>query len=155
MTTDELGDVIRDAFTGGPPPDASEIVRDPDHLHLENEQIKSAFGGKTWTELPIPVLTYHRQAVFFFTPEGWAYYLPAYMLAIFTHYEKTDTMVDALLSTLIPSRDNDHEADRRARIARLNDRQRATLRRFVVWIGSEHPEDLEDEECHSILASLQ
>jgi hypothetical protein len=155
MTADVLCDVIRDAFTGGSPPDASEIVPEYGYVHLENDEIRDAFGGKAWDELQISTLTYHREALFFFTPRGWSYYLPAYMQAIVTHYDETDTMVDVLLATITPSRRVDREVRRRERVAELNDQQLAALRKFIDWVANKHPDDLEDENRQAICASLR
>ncbi|MDX1991282.1 MAG: hypothetical protein SF029_02770 [bacterium] len=43
----------------------------------EHEEIAEAFRGKKWQELPVPFLSYHHEAVFFFTPQAYCYYLPA------------------------------------------------------------------------------
>lgn len=155
MSAAGLRKIIHDAFAGTRPPDTSEIVPKHEYVHLECDEIREAFHGKAWDELSLPFLTYHREAVFFFTPRAWSYYLPAYMQAIITDYDGTDTMVNGLLATLAASRDADDEARRRARIAALNGRQRAALGKFIDWVASEHSDDLEEEDRQAIRALLE
>lgn len=155
MSADELRALVRDAFSETRPPAASEIVPHHEYVHLECDEIREAFRGKAWDELPVPFLTYQREAVFFFTARAWSYYLPAYLDAILAHYDETDTMVNGLLATLTPSRSTEDEAHRRARVAALNDRQRSVVRRFVDWVATEHPDDLAEEDLLAIRASLE
>jgi hypothetical protein len=154
MTADDIRNVIGDAFSGARQPRASEIVPDHGYVHLEGEEIRHAFGGKAWDELTVPFLTYHRQAVFFFTPQAWAYYLPAYMRAVVDHFDETDTMLNELLATVTPNRDAELDALRRERVGALNGQQRGALVKFVEWAAAEHPDDLDDEVRQKIVASL-
>src|SRR5690349_10932784 len=150
MSADTLSKAICEAFADSRKPDPAEIVR---NLHLEGEEIRDAFRDQTWTELTVPFLTYHRQAVFFFTPEAWAYFVPAYMQAVVNRYEETDTMVNELLATIRPSNDVQSEVQRRARLKALSAAQRAVLVKFVDWVADEHPDEFEDGEKQAMIAS--
>jgi hypothetical protein len=154
MNAADIERVIRDAFTETGPPDATEIVPRHNFVHLECDEIRDAFRGKRWEELSVPFLTYHRDAVFFFTPRAWSYFLPAYMSAILARYDETDTMVNGLLATVTPTRNGDDEALRRSRIAALSSSQRVAFGMFIEWVAAKHPEDLESEDCQDILVSL-
>jgi hypothetical protein len=72
MNVDALCKVIHDEFAKTPVPKASEMVPKHEYVHLECDEIREAFEGKTRSELSIPFLTYHREAVFFFTPRAWS-----------------------------------------------------------------------------------
>jgi hypothetical protein len=63
-------------------------------------------------------------------------------------------MVNALLVTLTPSPNVDDEVHRRARIASLIDRQRAAVGRFIDWVASEHPDDLDEGNRQATMVDI-
>lgn len=155
LSPEELRAAILLEFASLPTPDASKIVDERGYTHLENEEIREAFRDKTWTDLSIPFLTYHRQAVFFFTPHAWSYYVPAYMHAVVSAFPDTDTMASELLATVRPTSDGRDELRRRARIDALNERQRELLLHFVNWLATVHPEEIDEDDRRAIVASIR
>lgn len=155
MTANELCVEIFVAFAGADRPEDSEIVTDNGDIHSEQAEIRDAFKGRRWEELSVAFLTYHRQAVFFFTAKAWSYYLPAYMHAVVRCYAQTDTMVNELIGTILPGRNMDDESRRRARIEALNVQQRAVLLSFIEWVSKEHPEDVDEDDQKAIAASIE
>jgi hypothetical protein len=71
---DELIDRIARAFpTEGPP--ELVVVHECD----ECDRVDDDFGGKAWTEVVPDVIQYHQDSLPLFSPEAFAYYIPAYL----------------------------------------------------------------------------
>lgn len=73
-----LRDRIREAFKDVPYPGDSGIVR---HDHGDCALLRKDFAGSHWTSLQVSVLDRHAENLPCLTPEGFKFYLPAYLLA--------------------------------------------------------------------------
>src|ERR1700733_8097709 len=73
-----LRESIRSAFPDGSLP--TRIVRSDPDGDAELGAIVKAFAAKRWTELDADMVDRHYDALSFFSPEAFRYYLPAYML---------------------------------------------------------------------------
>jgi hypothetical protein len=71
----ELVDRIAAAFQTKEPPPKRIVV----HRCDECERVSWDFAGKKWTDLSSDVLQYHHDSIPLFSPEAFAYYLPAYL----------------------------------------------------------------------------
>jgi hypothetical protein len=78
MTKDELIDRIHQVFQSVSYPGDHAITVHP--LGLD-ENIEPYFRGTTWQGHSIEKLRFHLDAIGVFTPEGYHYFLPAFMLA--------------------------------------------------------------------------
>ncbi len=88
---------IRAAFAGTPKVSAGGIATSGDP---ESEDLCSYFTGKSWDEHPVGLLRQHASALSFFTPEGFRYFLPAFMLAELDDPLTADIIADSILYQL-------------------------------------------------------
>ena len=154
MSTDEVRDGIYTAFAGTSTPHSSDVVYDNSGDHLECEEVRGAFEGRAWHEIPLPELTFHAQALFFFTPTAWAYYLPAYLLAVIEGYSQSDSILGAIVSSLLTSQDPSLQSIRVARVAALTHAQREAAKAFFEWVRAYHPDDVDEDELTDIIFIL-
>jgi len=78
MTKEELIKRIEKVFETVPYPGDQEITIHP--LGLE-EELEDYFRGKTWKGHPAEKLRDHQDALGLFTPAGYHYFLPAFLIA--------------------------------------------------------------------------
>jgi hypothetical protein len=140
ISNQQLLDRIAAAFPLLPVPPAERIVAEVAG-DLERDEVRDAFAGKAWTELPFDLLRYHAESLYLLLPEGWAYYAPAFMSATISDYVGSD-MISRIFVTSLHV-----ESDELLPI--LNPLQRATVRDFLDWLlvtENDHPrrEHIED-----------
>ena len=147
MTDSEIliADIER-AFDDTEPPPSFRVV-DEVPGDLEREEIADAFRERHWKTLDTETLRYHAEAVFFFTPEAFRYYLPSYLLAVLKAYEETDVLPDLLIAALTPPPEDDKRlASFLARVEPLTIPQKRALAAFLEFMQQEHGEDFLREE---------
>ena len=85
----DLADRIAAAFrTDSSPPERIVV-----HRCDECERVSSDFAGRKWIELSQDVLAYHHDSIPLFSPEAFAYYLPAYLLFVAKDPDRIGEMV--------------------------------------------------------------
>jgi hypothetical protein len=86
------------------PPDNNNIIlKDHDHI-LEAKEIEERFRGCTWEDISNQILLNNKAALGYFTNETFIYFLPSYMKLLITDFEKTDVLIDSLITGLtLPS----------------------------------------------------
>lgn len=115
----ELQRTITDAFGDRPYPGDDRIAdSDPRYDDYEGHAVTRFHRGKHWQEITLPHLReeYAGDAtacLAFMTPEGWRYYLPAYLL-IALEWEEADAVGEAVIGNLTHPR---ALADSYARVA--------------------------------------
>ena len=82
MNHPELTAEITTAFQGEQYPGDSNIVYDNSGFHLECIEIREAFKGHLWQEVPDDVLSAERTGLSFMSKVGFRYYLPAFMCSL-------------------------------------------------------------------------
>ncbi|NDJ74695.1 MAG: hypothetical protein GYB65_00435 [Chloroflexi bacterium] len=82
--TRKLVERIKAAFASCKYPGDDQLVTNTSDEDLESVQIANAFRGKTWEDISLEMLEYHRGDLIFFTPEAFCHYLPAYLIAAIT-----------------------------------------------------------------------
>jgi hypothetical protein len=93
----DLADRIAAAFqTDSSPPERIVV-----HRCDECERVSTDFAGRNWTELSQDVLAYHHDSIPLFSPEAFAYYLPAYLIFAAKDRDRVGEMV---LYSLGPTR---------------------------------------------------
>ena len=104
MTKDELIAEIKQAFSSQPYPGDMMLVYDNSGDHLECEEVREAFKGKTWDSLSQNFLFEQRYSFYFFTHESANYYLPAFLIFVINDFRNADDLSDNLVSALtLPS----------------------------------------------------
>ncbi|MDA1273064.1 MAG: hypothetical protein O2960_03280 [Verrucomicrobia bacterium] len=90
------------AFGGAPYPGEDNLVADQSGFDPECTEVASAFGGQKWQDVSIDLVRRFKEALPLFTPEAFAYYLPAYMVACADDYRGVDVAVDSVIFNLTP-----------------------------------------------------
>jgi uncharacterized protein DUF6714 len=138
---ENLSQAIGDAFSTTAYPGDDRLVYDTSGAHLECNQVAEAFRGLQWQDVSVDLLLNQPDSLFFFTPEAYRYYLPAFMIAAVQSYADMDIVVINLVHTLIPpAKGQDHNRFE-ARMQGLNPRQRSAVRRFLEFLKSAHAQD--------------
>src|SRR3712207_4128638 len=107
MTTEEqqmaaVRAAIAGAFPTEPVPSAESLTPLPHHL--DDADIRAAFGGRRWTEVPDYHVARSDTALRWFTPQAFHYYLPAYLTWRLTApvQKRSSNVSDALVRSLLP-----------------------------------------------------
>lgn len=145
---------IEGAFADAKYPGDDKLVYDDSGGHLECNEVATAFKGKQWKEVPLDVLRYHSAGLFFFTPEAYRFYLPAYLIAAALNYQDVDTLPGSLIFSLIPPADARDLASYRRRIEGLTPTQRKAIKSFMEFLKAQHPGDDPLGDIDKALASL-
>ena len=97
MNPSELIAEITAAFQDEPYPSDANIVYDNTGFHLECIEVRDAFQGHRWQEVPDDVLSTERTGLSFMSKEGFKYYLPAFMCSLL----KDSSVVDEGISMVL------------------------------------------------------
>jgi hypothetical protein len=77
---------IEQAFAAVPYPGDDRIcpgvTAETRRFGTEEAEIEAAFRGIHWRDVPLEVLNLHQLSLSFFSPAGFRFYLPAYLLAV-------------------------------------------------------------------------
>ncbi len=76
---EKLARTIYQAFDGTPYPGDKNLIKNPSHCDEEAE-LAIHFAGQNWRRLHPDFLNNHYEALSFFTPEGFRYILPAFLI---------------------------------------------------------------------------
>lgn len=94
----QLIEEIKDAFAKVEYP--KQISYDVTGNHLECLEVENTFRNKTWQSLPNNFMFEERSALFFFSPEGFHYYLPAFMIFSLHDFISADDIPDTIVRML-------------------------------------------------------
>jgi hypothetical protein len=78
---------IIDAFSATPYPGDNNIGGDDP---FDGVSVEEAFRGKHWRNISLKLLLLHHDKLPFFSPQGFRFYLPAYLLGVLFHFEDLD-----------------------------------------------------------------
>jgi hypothetical protein len=141
-SSEQLAKIIRKAFASSQYPGDNRLVYDNSGSHLECNQVADAFKGKHWADLPVDFLRRHADSMFFFTPEAYRFYLPAYLLAAVLSYRDADVIPNNLVHTFIPPASEGPERERfESRTHGFDAQQRLATKMFLEFLSSEHSQD--------------
>jgi hypothetical protein len=135
-TEDTLRAQIVDAFgyVAAPPADdmLQQVYRDSEDAY----EMMTAFRGKHWTELPISVLSHHREIIIALTGVGYRAYLPAYLTACLANDETygADVRGYTLYGLRPLSTSEVHVATGRERLSLLDAKQRAAVAAVLGYL---------------------
>lgn len=97
MEKNQIIDTIKETFKDEKYPGDDNIVYDNTGTHLECEQVKKTFAGHSWEKLHEIFLFENRNAISFFSKEGFKYYVPAYMIFSVKKFHEADDAPDMLI----------------------------------------------------------
>jgi hypothetical protein len=103
---DKIAQEIRAAFSSTPYSGDDNIGGDDP---FDGVLVEQDFKGKHWRDITLEILLKHHNKLPFLSPQGYRYYLPAYLLGVLYHFEDVDLDVlpSKLIRTLSP---NHHQA---------------------------------------------
>lgn len=144
MTDSELLQSISAAFPSeGFPPAVVDDVPDD----LERQDIHAAFAARAWDSIPDDVLRFHAEAVFFFTPEAWVYFVPAYMSFMIRDLEGCD-----MVATTVVDRAVSH-VDEYGPL--MTARQRHVIADVLSWLIEQLPDNPRPAGLSRVMARLR
>lgn len=132
----KLVEQIDGVFGNTVPPPKANLVR-----ALESEGIISSFQGQHWRDVPMTILIRQYAALFFFTPQAYRHYLPAYMRATVTAYDAVDMVSDSVVFSLIPPTDPELLKGYHERIMALTNHERAVVCSFLRFLLTHYSAD--------------
>lgn len=145
LTAEIVRAAIERAFAEVPYPGDDRIVRQSECMDLERDDVERAFKGKDWRDVldyPVEFLRYHNSALSDFTPEGYQFYLPAYLIATAENYAHVDVVSDAVVFSLkADGRSPESLAFYQERMMRLTSAQRKAIKSFLEYLKAQHPGD--------------
>lgn len=116
----ELCELIERAFGPMQYPGDDNIVYDNSGYDLECVEIKEALKGKHWRDISCDTLDQLRQSLGFLSPQGFRFYLPAFLRITVTDYRRADVIPDMIMVTLTPPRLSDIE-ERQAKLVKFEE----------------------------------
>ncbi|MCA9681975.1 MAG: hypothetical protein KC457_07245 [Myxococcales bacterium] len=120
----------------------SEVERPDDRNYTTSKgeayEEASEYFGRTREELSPEFLEQNRGVIFWFTPEAFLYYLPAFLRASVETDDEDALYIHSFLFLLRP---NDQEDFARARWGLLNDKQVTALREWLEWLRDKASND--------------
>jgi hypothetical protein len=129
--------LIGEAFVGRAPPEAMT-----DSLQLSDAEYDEvmSFDGMTWRQVAFDQVETNADAVFWFSPEAFCYYLPGFLAAGLTENRWESNAYDALSGMLDRSPEPNYWDDFfLPRWPRLSDGEIEAVRSWVRWIESVLP----------------
>jgi hypothetical protein len=132
---------IEGAFANAKNLGDDKLVYDNSGGHLECNEVAAAFRGKHWKEIPLDVLRYHSSGLFFFTPEAYRFYLPAYLIAAALYHDEADTIPGSVVFSLIPPSDARDVQTYHRRMEGFTSSQRNAIKSFLEFLKAQHPGD--------------
>lgn len=132
ISTDE----IRENFKGVARPNDADI------FEHDAEDAEADFFGRSWSELSAHSLDYHAHALSRFSPVGFHYFLPAFMIAAVEHPELG--LKDVVLASLCPPKGATSRLPFARHWALLDENQRQTAIRFLRHFAHLNPIGLQE-----------
>jgi hypothetical protein len=109
MTRFELESQVKEAFRDVKYPGDDHLIgdsSDPITHDAESNEVRDAFAQKRWNEITRDHLVYLPQAVSFFSPKAFVYYLPAVLLATLDFERETAYFRESFIRRLSPDEGN-------------------------------------------------
>lgn len=96
----ELAQQVEIAFAGVPFPGDDNIVSHPNTWIASH--LPRLFAGKHWKEIPLEVIIQEKLSLPLFTPEGFRFYLPAFLCAALLYPDQVDILPRNIIFNLTP-----------------------------------------------------
>jgi len=99
-------------------------------------------------------MQYEADSIFFLSPIGFVFLLPAYLRAVLMDYEQSDLIPMTIVSALTPPEADDVRTYFERRIAGLNAQQRSVIRDFISFLRERHGGDFLPGELETVEHTL-
>lgn len=137
---------LKTAFGDMPYPGAECIVNDWGVNDLERKRIREEFSGyENWLDVPRELLLQERDALPLFEPQGFRFYLPAYMLFTIEDYDGADMIPESIVHSLtLPDAGTELYEFVRERLVLFSEKQRKAVLHFLEYLERCHAVDFTD-----------
>ena len=127
---------IKTAFGDMPYPGTEYITNDLEGNDLERKQIREGFSRyENWLDVPSELLVQERDALPLFEPQGFRFYLPAYMLFALEDYEGADMIPESIVHSLtLPDAGTELYEFVRERLVLFSEEQRKAVLHFLEYL---------------------
>ena len=122
------------AFGGLPVPADDRLVLDDSGYHLECNQVKAMLRGRHWRDLSPEDLEGEADSLSFLAPEGFRFFLPAFVRVSLLDFERADLVPMAVVGALTRPDDPDRQEYFNSRLGALDARQRQALKQFLAFL---------------------
>jgi hypothetical protein len=122
------------AFGGLPVPADDRLVLDDSGNHLECNQVKALFRGRHWRDLSPEDLEGEADSLSFLAPEGFRFFLPAFVRVSLLDFERADLIPMAVIGALTQPEDPDLQEYLSSRLGTLDAGQRRVLKEFLAFL---------------------
>jgi hypothetical protein len=141
-----LREWIRAVFADVPMPERDAIAR---HRCCECDTLRATFAGRHWSTFDASLLEANYDQLPLLSPEGLAFYLPAYLLHALASLAAPDNVTDYTVWHLAPTHNDVDPAYYRARLRVMTPEQFAVLSDFIDLVVADERlreayEDLEE-----------
>lgn len=147
-TAEDILREVAETFANAPRPAPQTILID----EMESEEqgkMGKIYSRYTWQEIPVKVLYANQNALPDFTPDGFRYYLPAFLTETLRNYQPGNSLYPQLLYAL--DYNNLVPAYRRENFEILTDSQSKAVCHFLQWLGANHHADFTGADGESPL----
>lgn len=133
---------INESFSDAEYPGDDNIVYDNTGYHLECNEVADAFRGKKWNEVPLEVLRYNHEGLFFFTAQGYRYYLPAYLRAAVQSYKVASNILGTVVFSLTPpTTEGPKTIEFHRKMEGFEPSQKKVIKEFLEFVAEFHGSD--------------
>ena len=151
----DIAAVIDESFRLIPYPGDEALVIIRGEVDLERREILETFKGKHWRTLPLSVLRYNHQSLFFFTPAAYRFYLPAYLRATALSYGRAGNIPGSVVFSLTAPETPGAEMDAfLSTMTGFDAAQRSAITSFLEFMIKAHSEDFPGHELTMVMNSF-
>jgi hypothetical protein len=129
---------VEAAFRDAAHPGADRLVAPSEPPDLEGQAAARDFGERHWRDLDAAFLSEHAAALALLSAEGYAFYLPAYLVAMLAEPIESDLVPTMVLVTLTPADEPRSPTWLAERLALLDREQRAAVRDAITVAADEY-----------------
>lgn len=147
-TPEDILREVAEAFADVPRPARQTILIDEMESEVQGQR-GEIYSRYTWQEIPAEVLYENQDALPNFTPEGFRYYLPAFLTETVRNYQPGNRLYEQLLYAL--DYNNLVPAFRQENFEILTHRQSKAICHFLEWLGANHHADFTGADGESPL----
>ncbi len=152
----ELIQTITLAFANVASPSIDDLVHNNEPEHSECVEIKERLKGKNWKDMGeiIKEKHYPGDDIHFLTADALKALIPGYMVGTIQNFRNADLVPEALITRLAPNHNDPSGEEASNLIGKLSPEQREAVLQFLMYLRSNHAEDIENDELDSAIHFL-
>ena len=132
---------IRQAFSARKMPAHYDAIIPPEYEHDEERHaVREYFRGRRWNDCSLDDHdTFDHSSLWFFSPAGYAYYLPAFMIASLNHFDNAGLIPNTLVSTLCAPAGHKVDSNYTARMQEFTQIELSVILQYLEYCESAFP----------------